>query len=68
MKITVSAGSAPVAGAVVTLLKSGDFTLRGTTDGGGVATFRFIPRGAAPLHVGVQADSIIGARLDVLPQ
>ena len=67
LKVKVNAGGAPLAGATVTVVKSGDFLLRGTTDAAGLARFSFIPRGRAPLQVGVQKHNVIGARAEISP-
>ena len=68
LRITVQAGGAPLAGATVTLVKSGDFVLRGSTNAAGAATFKFIPKGAAPIHVGVSGANLIGGRLEIQPK
>ncbi|MBI5487012.1 MAG: hypothetical protein HY905_06740 [Deltaproteobacteria bacterium] len=44
-------GGEPTEGATVVLLKEGDFVLRATTGADGVATFRFVPFGPAPIAV-----------------
>lgn len=68
LKVTVHAGGASLPGATVTLMKTGDFVLRSSTDAAGTATFRFIPRGPAPLQIGVSGASLVGARVEVQPQ
>jgi hypothetical protein len=68
LTVTATAGGAPLAGAVVTAVKAGDFVLRATTDAAGSATFTIVPRGPAPIELGVSAPGVIGARATISPQ
>jgi hypothetical protein len=68
LTVRVTAGGAPLAGARLTAVKSGDFMLAAATDAQGVATFTFLPRGPAPIRIGVAAPNVVGARAEVLPE
>ena len=67
LTVTVTSGGLPVTGATVTLLKSGDFVLRATSDGVGQATFSFMPIGRASLEVAAAFPGAITAHVEIPP-